>query len=586
MHENLRTEVGPTYRFRGHLRPSVVSAWLVAIWMSAFIVSAVIAAEATIRSSSSTPGASTRGVRGIDPGAKASPPPLVERPEAAAEGAKPSVKKFQVSKIRFDGNSVISTAELEALARPYEGVLTTLSELRQLTKKIRDIYQSRGYILARAGIPKQKLKQGVVLIVISEGRFGKVKVEGNRFYTSRFIQKFFGPALKGGLVREGPVHRSLLLLNEFSDLTVKTLFQAGEQPGTSDVVLKIKDARPLHVSLEYNDYGNRYVGWHRAGIGFWGGNVFTDGDEFFARIMWPFPSKSDPFGQATYTVPVGHKGNKVGFSYANSAITLGSDLTILDSRGMAEIFGLTFQHPLVRKITDTINLTAGLVGKTVQNYFFGNTLVSQDDLRLLTLGCDGSILRGKGRTIFSVSGTQGLGTLFGGVMSGATFADGTSRNSRMGAGNELTKGNTEVFHIRSLAKGKFLLLHGTAQVASQPLPVSEQLGLGGPDSVRGYIQSEFLGDEGYTLSAEYRQGVYDSKNAHVQLVGFFDHGYASLMKPMVGEKGHRKMEGVGVGSRASLGRHLNLRLDLGFPLEGDNIHAVNPVIYGQMTSRW
>jgi len=510
----------------------------------------------------------------------------MERPEESPESGKPSPKKFKVAKIRFQGNTIIPTGELEKMARPFEGTLSSLVDLRRLTKSIRELYQARGYILAHVAIPKQRIKQGVLSIVISEGRFGKIEVEGNRFYSSRFIKKFFEPAMVGGIVRELPVHRSLLLLNEFSDLSVKTLFVAGQEKGTADVLLKVKDSRPVHLSIDYNDYGNRYVGWHRAGIGLWCGNVFMDGDEAFARITWPFPSVSEPFQQGSYTMPVGHKGDKVGISYANSAITLGNELQVLDSRGKAQIFGLTFQHPLVRKITDTVNLSAGLVGKTVQNYFFGDVLVSQDDLRLLTLGCDGSVLRGKNRTIFSAVATQGLGTLFGGKESGAKFPDGMLRASRVGAGNELTKFNTEVYQVRSLSKGKFLLLHGTAQVASQPLPSAEQYGLGGPDSVRGFIQSECLGDQGYTLSAEYRQGVYDSRNVHLQFVGFFDHGYASVLKPAVGEKENRTMNGIGMGGRASVGRTLTMRLDMGFPVGDENIDNLKPVVYGQMTNRW
>lgn len=41
------------------------------------------------------------------------------------------------------------------------------------------------------------------------------------------------------------------------------------------------------------------------------------------------------------------------------------------------------------------------------------------------------------------------------------------------------------------------------QVASAPLMVPEQFALGGPDSVRGYQQSEFLGDYGYALASEF-----------------------------------------------------------------------------------
>lgn len=126
----------------------------------------------------------------------------------------------------------------------------------------------------------------------------------------------------------------------------------------------------------------------------------------------------------------------------------------------------------------------------------------------------------------------------------------------------------------------------TRSVGEQLLPVVEQFGLGGPDSVRGYLQSEYLGDEGYALSAEYRHSVYAGKASRSQLVAFLDHGHASLKLPRVGEQASRTLRGVGAGVRLALGPHLNVRLDLGLPLTGPNIEALKPVIYGQMSKRW
>jgi hemolysin activation/secretion protein len=182
--------------------------------------------------------------------------------------------------------------------------------------------------------------------------------------------------------------------------------------------------------------------------------------------------------------------------------------------------------------------------------------------------------------------TQGLGTILGGVKTGAKFASGVSRASRLGAGNDFTRFNTDIFYIHSIKKGRYLLLHGTGQLSSAPLPVSEQFGLGGSDSVRGYSQSEYLGDDGYLTSAELRESVFDRKSTHVQLLAFFDHGRAKLQSPLLTERPHRTMDGTGVGARASLGRHLTLRVDLGFPLSGDNVERERPYIYGQLSSRW
>ena len=579
------------HRFRSVRTPDVLAVLLVAFASLVGVDAAVAASDASIRATSSGSGVTTRGVKGVDPGAKPAPPPEVKAPEAPAESepepAKAKkVRKFRVKKIRFEGNRIFGAEELGPLAATVEGKEISLADLKQLTRKIRELYQSRGYVLARAVIPPQKTKSGEVRIVISEGRYGQLKVQGNKYYSDRFVRRFFRSAYREGTVRAAPVHRSLLLLNEYTDLTVKSLFVAGKEKGTADVILQVKDRNPVHLTLDYNNYGTVFAGRHRFGVGISRANNVFDGDEFFVRTTKPHPTEGDPFWQGGYSVPVNGRGDKVALSYANSAVLLGGDLQVLDIRGSAEVIGITYQHPQVRKIAESQNWMAGLVGKTVKNFLFGDQQASQDDLRILQLGVDGNILRGKGRTLYSAVCFQGLGDLFGGVRSGAKWPDGTNRSSRIGSGNDFTRSNVDIYHIRSLNKKSFMLFHGAGQIASDPLPVSEQFALGGPDSVRGYIQSEFLGDEGYTLSAEFRRSIFDSTQNHVQAAAFFDHGKATLRKPLTGEIPNKEFNGVGIGARASLFNHLTLRLDVAWPLEGDNMDGTSPVLYAQASSRW
>lgn len=534
----------------------------------------------------SGPAVPRRGIEGLDPGARRTSPDL-PKPESPAP-AKPAARtRFRIAKIRFETQSghplQLPLDELEDISRNYENRMVSLMDLRQLTVEIRKLYQSKGFLLASAAIPPQRLKAGGdVRVKVTQGRYGRLKIEGNKYFSDEFIRRFFEPAMETGFIRDRSLQSALLTLNEVSDLSVRSLFVAGQKPGTSDVVLRVHDRRPFHYGIDYNNYGNPLVGRNRGGLAMWLGSLFQYGDELSLRYTLPFPSESAPLYQAGYMMPVGDRGDRLTYSFASAATSVGGDLAILDIRGDAKIHALSWARPLVRSLRLTTNFSAGLVVKSVKNFVVNDNLVSRDELRVLTAGYDSNSVGENSRTLASVLYTQGLG----GILNGNRTGDPLS--SRVGSGNEFAKLNLELFHILQLAQGKYLLGRLSGQLVSNPMTVSEQFALGGPDSVRGYIQSEFLADDGISMSLEYRQLVFTStdKSVNVQVAAFADHGDGSLQLPQVGERPSRSFTGVGGGVRGSFGRATSMRLDLGFPLTDSNQLLKDKILYAQMVSRW
>lgn len=125
--------------------------------------------------------------------------------------------------------------------------------------------------------------------------------------------------------------------------------------------------------------------------------------------------------------------------------------------------------------------------------------------------------------------------------------------------------------------GKWLLyVKGTAQFADGPLAPSEQMALGGMDTVRGYEERVVLGDEGYIVNVELRTPLFDRGlfgfNAEkkpletVQLVAFCDYGYLKRKEALPGEFDDVQLLGAGLGVRISLGQYVQMRADYGFAL--------------------
>ena len=104
-------------------------------------------------------------------------PPIINLPEE--EKTKPPLQmqvgeKVKVTAFRFSGNTVFDEKQLSALIASYVGRELTIAELSKATLNVEDYYHKNGYIMARAYLPAQKIKNGVVEIAILEGRINKV----------------------------------------------------------------------------------------------------------------------------------------------------------------------------------------------------------------------------------------------------------------------------------------------------------------------------------------------------------------------------------------------------------------------------
>ena len=516
--------------------------------------------------------------------ARARTAPVVQGPaEASAAPGAGGGPTFLLKQVVFDGDPLLSAQEVGALTAPFLGRRVTFGDLNALTRSVERAVRGHGRLLATATLPAQKVVHGIVHLRVEEGRLGRVKVEGNRHYTERFVQRFFHPYDSHGHISLDAVTRSLLIENEFPDLAVQSVFTRGEQPGTSDITLKVKDAAPLHVDLEYNNFGNRLIGRNRAAIGVSAGSALTPGDLVQARFTEPFPSLSDPFYQFGYDLPAGDRGNRLGVSFlrAKTAVDPTSGIGIVPgTNGFANIYALNYTKVLERTLERSSQLTTSFVAKDVQNFLLGTVRIGDDQTRTLQGTYSLSEAEKNGRWIVTGTLATGLGTALGGI------SNDDPRHGRAGAGDQFVKANVDALRLWTVGKDDSVLLHLGGQLASDPQVTAEQFAIGGPDSVRGYIQAEELGDDGFLTSLEYRHTLLNTTKSNVQALVFVDHGHVRNENPTAAD-GPRDLTGAGVGARATVDRDTTLRADLGVPIDPNpdslNYHAM---LYAQVAHRF
>ena len=154
-----------------------------------------------------------------------------------------TVKEFQ-----FEGNTRVSNEKLEAELDDLRGQSLTFPQLQSAADRLTDLYRKEGYFTVRAALPAQDVQDGVVKFNIVEAKLGEIKIQGNRYYSTEFLNWHLEPVTAEELPDRRLMQRQLLLLNEFPDLEVTSVVEAGEEPNTVDLVLDVALGEPPDLS--------------------------------------------------------------------------------------------------------------------------------------------------------------------------------------------------------------------------------------------------------------------------------------------------------------------------------------------------
>lgn len=488
---------------------------------------------------------------------------------ASAQG-KVTIKDFQ-----FEGNTQVTSDRLNAELEDLRGQNLTFEELKGAADRLTDLYRKEGYFTVRAALPAQDINDGVVKFNIVESKLGEITIQGNEKYSSEFLNWYIEPLKNMEFPDRHLVQRQLLLLNEFPDLEVSSIVEAGDDPNTVDLVLDVVDDHPTHFTIDYNNFGSRFTGRNRIGATLDFGNLSGNGDRLTLRGLRSLASRGVTVGTANYSIPIRNEGTKLNFLASNAAYGVGRDLEILDIRGDAVVLGALVTHPFVRTPDWNLDFTGGFIYQDIEDTILGNRL-TRDRLREFVAGISTDWASGKGRNYFNARMTQDLGTAFGGM----NVDDPLSSRQ---AGGGFHKWNLDLARVQTFNKKFFGIARASHQFATRALPNAEQFALGGIDSVRGYTQAAYLGDAGFNVSGELRWQPLEGDNKDLlQFAAFIDHGSAYLKRPALGEIANVSLTGAGLGVRLNLPEETFIRADIGWALSDNELTDLvgkDPVTY-------
>jgi hemolysin activation/secretion protein len=159
-----------------------------------------------------------------------------------------------------------------------------------------------------------------------------------------------------------------------------------------------------------------------------------------------------------------------------------------------------------------------------------------------------------GLTASAVLGTRGLGSDAAAFEANRAFAQPNFFYLRSAA-----------THLHELPLGMQAWAHLQAQATPDPLVPNEQFGLGGLDTVRGYQESEVLGDNAASLQLELRSpSLADTIGVplnELRFHAFSDLGAVSINQPLPQQQRLYWLQSVGAGLRIRVYEHFNGSLE-------------------------
>jgi hemolysin activation/secretion protein len=427
-------------------------------------------------------------------------------------------QRFPVRSVRIEGNVRIPSAELEPLVAGLAGRDVTLGELRQAASRITALYRERGFIVARAYVPAQEIKDGAVVISVLEGSLNSSTVVNKSIVKTPVLEAIVAAQkLNGKIIQSAEADRELLLLADLPAVgSVNGNLKPGTAVGTSDLFIAVDAGKAYEGQISADNYGNRYTGQTRLN-----GNVdinspFNIGDRLSLRGT--VTNEQLLYGQLAYDLPASNNGLRVGANLSSSTYDLGREFDSLDAKGTSHTGGLYTSYPLVRGLNANVWLRGTLDYRKLKDEVRSVDVDIHKTVKVATIEAYGDLADALGGGAYSTW----RATLTGGDLDIETASARLVDEAGPRANGGYHKFELAATRLQAVTPQTSLFGSFAGQWAGKNLDSSEKFVLGGMYGVRAYPQGEAVGDEGWLVNLELRRDF----TAGIQGSVFYDHGHA------------------------------------------------------------
>ena len=476
-------------------------------------------------------------LRPPEPPRKPAPAEIRIQPPPGAATAETA--PFYVASFRVRGATIFPEGELQRLlGEPRRNM--TLAELQTLVERISEHYRRRGYLVARALIPAQDVRDGLVEVRVVEGRYERIEIANASEISEARIRATVS-ALREDAVVHGPtLERSVLLLSDLAGIQPRATLEPAAQPGYTSLMMEIAPTRPYDFDATLDNGGSRFTGRYRLSAGAAWNSPLQIGDR--ATLRYVTSGKRLNSFRVGYEAPVGTSGLRANAFGGYTPYELGEDFENLDATGWSRGLGAGLSYPVIRSSELNLRAQAGGEHRALTDRIGAFEIENHKRLAMVQWGATGDF----------------RDALFGGAISAfqALVSNGklNLRTPALVQTDEATaraEGNFYKIVLglqrqQRIIEALRLTLNYTAQIAGDNLDSSEKFSVGGLTGVRAYPPGEAAGDTVQLAQAEVRYALGSVLGGQLTPVAFIDYAHSRI--------NHRTWEGfTGPNTRSLAG---------------------------------
>lgn len=502
-----------------------------------------------------------------------------------------------VSRLVVRDIPILQTKEFQETVAPYLWQPLTEQVMTNLQHDIIRYYRRHDRPLVDVLYPEQNIDNGNLQVVVLEGQLGAVRVQdakGNPYTNGWSKPEKIRQAVRlqeTNYIRESRLLQDLDWLNRNPFRNVVLVYEPDRlRYGWSDVVLRVEERRPISVFVGYEDTGSRITGEDRLLAGLTWGNAFGLRDSVF-NYQYTTDTSFDLLRAHTASYAVNLPWRHIFRTFVSYVDVKGSVPNLGDLVGSSYQISMRYEIPLpmIGKYQHAFSL-GGDFKSSDNNLLFGvSTNNIPTEVAQVALGYTGLVPDQWGESSFSAQAYYSPGDL-------------TSKNTDAAFSKSHALAKANYFYARFTAERGTKLpftpgwdnrnvkvnecfswnLRAAGQIADGNLIASEQLGLGGATTVRGYEEREANEDQGWLISNEIRTPAFSllkfvgksNLDDRCQFLGFWDYGQGMPKDPSQNELRRVTFSSVGPGVRYNIGRYFALRFDYGWQLTASGLDDI------------
>jgi hemolysin activation/secretion protein len=446
----------------------------------------------------------------------------------------------------------------------------TVSMFDAINVAIGRYYREKGFFLARAFIPEQKIENGLVAINIVEGYIDQVVISGNRLYSDEQVSELFGP-LQGEAIFLDNVENAVFIANDYPGMKANVLFGPGLEPGSAALQVNIKE-ETSDGYVTFDNYGSTFTGENRLRGNYQFYNLLGLADRLDLNGILTLQPQNSLYYDIAYQQPVLANRYLVGGSYNSNEFDVGGDLTDLGINGTSTALRGFMTRIMSRGRTARLTSTVDLSLKESTSRVV-SSLNSRDKLAVI-----GTSANYAGTSWSSSSAYQqisaklsiGLAGFLGSMDNNGDGLSGRRGSIQDRAGGDFTKINIDYLRVSQLTEFQSLLLRFSGQTTPDILTSMEQFSLGGPDTVRAYPVAEALVDKAWLVSVEWRADaspeIPQTWLNKLLFSVFYDYATGTLNEPLTNDFASVSLSGFGFGAQVQPFNKFTAKMLLAFDL--------------------